>query len=249
MILFYIRHGDPTYVPDELTPLGRRQAESVAKRLAQFGIDEVYSSTSTRAMQTAEPTCEITKNELQTLDWMHESKAAKDMTLQSVSGRKEWVWSHEKYSQILSSKECRELGNLWYEHPALKEFDLGRTPKRVGAELDAWLAGFGYEHDRDRGMYKITSNEYADKRIALFAHEGVGKVFMSELLDIPFPYYAVPFDMHHTGVTAINFDVGDDIYSYGGYARPRVMTHSNDAHLFRDGLPMEHIYTRLKEKY
>ena len=39
MLLFYIRHGDPIYHPDNLTPLGLRQAESVAKRLALFGIE------------------------------------------------------------------------------------------------------------------------------------------------------------------------------------------------------------------
>ena len=54
MILFYVRHGDPIYNPDQLTPLGHRQAESVAKRLALFGVDEIYASTSTRAMQTAQ---------------------------------------------------------------------------------------------------------------------------------------------------------------------------------------------------
>ena len=64
MLLFYIRHGDPIYHPDNLTPLGLRQAESVAKRLALFGIDEVYSSSSIRAQLTAQPTAEITKKEV-----------------------------------------------------------------------------------------------------------------------------------------------------------------------------------------
>ena len=41
MLLFYVRHGDPIYDPDMLTPLGKRQAESVAKRLAMYGIDEI----------------------------------------------------------------------------------------------------------------------------------------------------------------------------------------------------------------
>ena len=44
MLLFYIRHGDPVYDPDSLTPLGLKQAEAVAKRLALFGIDEIYAS-------------------------------------------------------------------------------------------------------------------------------------------------------------------------------------------------------------
>lgn len=55
MLLFYIRHGDPTYNPDELTPLGKRQAEAAAKRLALYGIDRIFASTSNRAIQTAQP--------------------------------------------------------------------------------------------------------------------------------------------------------------------------------------------------
>lgn len=44
MLLFYVRHGDPIYNPDELTPLGRRQAESVAKRLRLYGVDRIYAT-------------------------------------------------------------------------------------------------------------------------------------------------------------------------------------------------------------
>ena len=87
-----------------------------------------------------------------------------------------------------------------------------------------------------------------DKRVALFAHEGAGKAFMSELLDIPFPYYAAHFEMKHTGMTAIYFDEGYSV-KFDGYARARVMTLSNDSHLFRDGLPTNHQSTQLKQKY
>ena len=70
MLFFYVRHGDPTYDPNELTPLGKRQAEAVGKRLAVHGIDKIYSSTSNRAMQTAQPTCEILKKEMTLLKSM-----------------------------------------------------------------------------------------------------------------------------------------------------------------------------------
>ena len=49
MLLFSIRHGEPIYDPDSLTPFGHRQAEAVAKRLALYGIDEIYASSSNRA--------------------------------------------------------------------------------------------------------------------------------------------------------------------------------------------------------
>ena len=247
MILFYIRHGDPIYNPDQLTPLGHRQAEAVAKRLALFGIDEIYSSTSTRAMQTARPTCELVGKEPILLDWMHENHAFREMALPIDEKSKTWCWATPKYSQILASREVRSMGDRWYEHPALAEFHLERSVERIGKNLDAWLASLGLEHDRERGLYKVTKN-IKDRRVALFAHEGAGKMFMSELLDIPFPYYSAHFEMKHTGITAILFDEGHT-WSFDGYARARVMTLSNDSHIYRDGLPMIHASTQLRERY
>lgn len=48
MLFYFIRHGDPIYDPDSLTPLGHKQAEALAKRLCVYGLDEIYTSTSNR---------------------------------------------------------------------------------------------------------------------------------------------------------------------------------------------------------
>ncbi len=66
MLFFYVRHGDPIYNPDELTPLGHRQAEAVAKRLSLYGIDKIYSSTSDRAYLTYSNDSHIYKDGLPT---------------------------------------------------------------------------------------------------------------------------------------------------------------------------------------
>ena len=73
MILYYVRHGDPIYNPDGLTPLGKRQAEACARLLCRTGLDEIYSSTSQRAIDTATPTAEILKKEIKLLDFAHEA--------------------------------------------------------------------------------------------------------------------------------------------------------------------------------
>ena len=75
MLFFYLRHGDPIYHPDMLTPLGHKQAEALAKRLALFGIDRIYASTSNRARQTAEPTAALLKKEITVCDWANEGLA------------------------------------------------------------------------------------------------------------------------------------------------------------------------------
>jgi len=59
MRLYFIRHGQPIYDPDSLTPLGHEQAKALSKRFLNLGLNKVYSSTSTRAIQTAQPTCDL----------------------------------------------------------------------------------------------------------------------------------------------------------------------------------------------
>ena len=52
MLLYVIRHGDPIYNPDSLTPKGKRQAEAVARRLSVHGLDRIFSSPLGRARKT-----------------------------------------------------------------------------------------------------------------------------------------------------------------------------------------------------
>ena len=236
MLLFYVRHGDPTYRPDALTPLGHRQAESVAKRLALFGIDEIYSSDSTRAMETAQPLCKLLNIEIkETFSDFHESRAYLDFAPYAPDGERHWAWAHPEIAPHLLTREVREMGDRWYEHPSISRFDLGKGTERIGAAADAFLASLGFEHDRDRAVYKCTAED-PDKRIALFAHEGVSKAFLSRVLDIPYPLYAMHFEISYTGVTVIEFHPhpSGDLYS------AHVLTHANDSHFYRDGLPLDY---------
>ena len=86
MLFFYIRHGDPIYNPDSLTPLGERQAEAVAKRLAVYGVDKIYASTSNRAIMTATPTAQILKKDITKLDFCNESPSPPAFNLSQHQG-------------------------------------------------------------------------------------------------------------------------------------------------------------------
>lgn len=251
MLIFYVRHGEPIYHPNQLTPLGEKQAESVAGRLVRCGIDEIYASTSNRAMQTAAPLCRLLGKEMIPLDFLNEHNASTIMRVTTPDGVNEWVWSHPYYSEILAGREVREMGDRWYEHPEFARFPFGELIDTVGRELDALLASHGYVHEPDRGLYRVTRRTN-EKRIAIFAHEGMGKIVMSHLLDIPYPYYATHFDMDHTGVTVIRLD--DDTLEYTenepkAYARARVLTLSNDGHLYHDGFPPIHHSSRTINEY
>lgn len=228
MLFFYVRHGDPTYNPDELTPLGHRQAEAVAKRLSLYGIDKIYSSTSNRAYQTAVPTAEILKKDIEKLDFCNEGHAWRELTVVTENGIK-WAFQDEETRKLLVSPEVLALHDKWYTHPDFKEntFEVGL--KRVAEESDEFFKNLGYEHIKGTGTYKVLNDN--NDRVALFAHQGFGLAFLSHILDIPYPVFSMHFDTTHSGVTVIEFKNED------GISVPKILTLSNDSHIYKDGLP------------
>ena len=118
------------------------------------------------------------------------------------------------------------------KHQIFKDSNVESGLKRIYTETDKLFASFGYEHEQYTGRYKVVNP--SNKKIALFAHEGFGLVFLSCLLDIPYPTYCTRFNLSHTGMTVIEFTDNN------GWAIPRVLTHSSDSHLYREGLPINY---------
>lgn len=228
MLLYYLRHGDPIYNPDSLTPLGHEQARSLAKRLAMYGVDEIYSSDSVRAMETAQPTCDLLKKEKTLLPWAHENRAWEQLTVALESGRRTWCFLDPRYVEQFNSAEVRAMGDKWYEHPYFKDTSFKEGIERVDREADAFLLSLGYRHDREKHRYELV--EPNEKRVALFAHQGFGMAFLSSILDIPYPMFCTHFNISHTSMSVIQFD------ETAGFSYPQAIQLSNDSHLYRDGL-------------
>lgn len=228
MLFFYIRHGDPIYDPDMLTPLGHEQARAVAKRLCLYGVDRVFASTSNRARQTAEPTCQLLKKEMTVCDWADEAVAWQEFTVILEDGRRTWGFQHPETTRLFNTPEMRARGVEWYRAPELSAtFESGM--KRVDAAVDTFFLSLGYRHDRENARFEAVAPH--DERVALFAHQGFGMSFFSSLLDIPYPMFCTHFDMGHTGMSVIDFEVRDD-----GYVYPKVLQLANDSHLYREGI-------------
>lgn len=229
MLFFYIRHGDPIYSPDSLTPLGERQAAALAKRLALYGVDQIYASTSNRAILTAQPTCELLKKEMTLLDFANENYAWRDLSVTDANGRRTWLFDNADAMATLTDKELKNLGFRWYEHPHFSQYSFRDGMERIAGESDAFFRSLGYEHIRETGTYKVLKPN--NERVALFAHAGFGIAFLSLLLDIPYPDFSAHFDLCHSGMTVIEFRENN------GCAIPRILTLSSDSHLYREGLP------------
>ena len=229
MLLFYIRHGDPIYEPDSLTPLGKRQAEALAKRLALYGVDRIYASSSERAKETAMPTCEMLKKEMTVLDWCNEHHSFWELCCKRADGSHTWCFCIPEMKELFHRADVRATGREWYKHPAFQDTKFGQNMERVGKETEQLMASLGYVHDVERCGYRAERPN--DQRIALFAHHGFGMSFLSNLLDIPFPMFCTRFDISHSGMTVIEFP------NQEGIVYPQVLQLSNDSHLYREGLP------------
>lgn len=234
MLLFYIRHGDPVYNPDSLTPQGELQAQALAKRLALYGLDEIYTSTSNRAIKTAEPTAKLLNITPTALDFCNEAHPWKNLTVTTEEGKNTWIFHDQRMRAALNSREGIALGERWYDHPVFAgERRFGDYIKQSNREIDEFIASHGYVHNRETHTYRAERPNW--RRIALFAHQGFGMVFLSSLLDIPYSQFCFRFNFGHSSMTVIRFNGDDDAVV------PCVLQLSNDSHLYREGLPTKYI--------
>jgi len=229
MLLYYIRHGDPVYEPDSLTPLGHEQAKAVAKRLAVHGIDKIYSSTSNRARLTAQPLCDLLKTEAELLEWCHEDNAYEYFHIVRPDGTKKWAVMDMPTKKLFVSKELGRMGDLWYEHPRFQNTNFAGGVEFFGIKTDDLLAAHGYVRDEEFNCYR--TQHPSDERIALFAHWGAGGAILSHILGVPYPQFAMHFTMGHSAVTVIEFREVE------GLVIPKALTMASDSHIYKEGLP------------
>jgi broad specificity phosphatase PhoE len=217
-----------------LTELGHQQAEALSKRLALYGLDEIYASTSIRAQMTAEPTCKALGKTATLLDWANESLAWEDFHARQEDNTVTWAFAIPKYIDLFNSPEVIALGNAWYTHPAFSGLNFARGVARIDKAVDEFMLSLGYKHDRERRRYlRVGDTKNAngqEKRIALFAHQGFGIAFFSSLLDIPYPLFATHFDISHSCMSVVAFEDDKE------YTCAKVLQHSNDSHLYKENL-------------
>lgn len=233
MLLFYVRHGDPNYENDSLTPLGQQQAEAVVARMERIRPDRIFCSNLNRAYLTAKPTADRFGAEITRVDFLDEKKAYFDMRCEHKDGmygggKYSWGMDIPEYRVLFASPEVRKMDRDWYRHPVFSDHTgFGACMERVQKGTDDFLASLGYRHDHERCAF--VAERPNDERIAVFAHQGVGLIFLSALLDIPYPQMCTHFDISHSGITVIDF-AGE------GIVVPRVLQLSNDSHLFASGM-------------
>lgn len=230
MKLYVIRHGDPDYKNDDLTPLGKRQAEALAHRLVRSGIDEIYSSPLGRAQATARPTAEILKKKIDILEWASENTTAEHLFVtDSITGKRRWCMAQQT-TNFKNNDTVRLYDNWQNAHPDFAGERVAEQIKYIAESSDAFLKEHGYE--RDGCIYKIT--EPSDKNIAVFCHHGFGTTWMSHIMQIPPHIVWGTFDFPPCAVTVFEFENNEN-----GITTPFCKAFSDTSHFYNAGLPLK----------
>ena len=226
MKIYFVRHGHPDYKNDCLTPIGHKQAEAAAERLADKGIESVFSSTKGRALETAEYTAKRLGLEVIPCDFMREIGWA------SIDGEPILANGHPWYIADIFASEGKSIReNDWQSIEPYCKSRVVECAQTVESGFDAWLLELGYKREGD--YYRVVGDD-TNKTVAMFSHGGSSGVVLSHLFNIPFPQFCGFFRIGFTGVTVVtlNGKKGDLIY-------PKLLS-SDMNHI--EGLQIENVY-------
>ena len=215
MRFLFIRHGEPDYINDCLTPTGRLQAEAAAKRLAGENICEIYASPLGRAQETAGYTARLLGQEITTLDFMREISWGGEGVPNDGH-----IWTLA--DRMLNEDNFDFFVQDWRKHPYFKNNTVMPCYQKVAAGIDDFLAGQGYRHEGRR----FFCNQKNDKTIALFSHGGSGGAALAHILSLPFPYVLCVFPYTYTSVISVDFPS-----RAGEYVHARVELFNDATHI------------------
>ena len=175
MKLLIVRHGDPDYSIDSLTPTGWKEAELLSHRLKQLDVKAFYVSPLGRAKDTASFTLQAMGRTAEEKQWLREF-APKIVKPGETEPDCMWDW----LPQIWTKEPLFFDADNWFRSELYADAPAEQEYRWVTQSLDALLAEHGYV--RDGNLYRaVRPNE---DTIVFFCHFGLECVLLSHLLHI-----------------------------------------------------------------
>lgn len=173
MELIIIRHGDPDYSIDSLTPDGVAEAKLLVKEISNIPVTAFYCSPLGRAKKTASYTLEALHRDAEILPWLEEfrgriQKPGEEEDLCWDRLPSEWTENPQYYTKD------------WYKTDLMQTANAEKEYKIVCAGIDELLEKHGYKHEGNH--YKVINSNH--DKIVLFCHFGVESVILSHIFGI-----------------------------------------------------------------
>lgn len=177
MKIWIVRHADPDYSIDSLTPTGWKEAESLSKRLAKAeGVFHYYVSPLGRAKDTASLTLKKVNAQAKTCEWLREFAPQVKRPDKEGSSACAWDWLPQDWT----AQECFFDKDSWFEHALMQDAGVREEYQWVITEFDKLLAEHGYE--RAGNCYRAVRPNR--DTLVFFCHFGLEGVLLSHLLNI-----------------------------------------------------------------
>ena len=196
MKIYFVRHGYPDYGKDCLTELGHKQAAAAAERLQACGIEQIFSSTKGRALETAEHTAKKLGLPVIPCDFMREINwgAANDEPI--LADGHPWALVNLIAAE---GKSIRDHDWAMGEHFCNNK--VVACTKTVTDGLDAWMSELGYVREGD--YYRVVG-ENTNRSVAMFSHGGASTAALAHLFNLPFPQACGMLHVDFTSVTVVS---------------------------------------------
>lgn len=221
MQIIMIRHGDPDYVNDTLTPKGMDEAIALAKFLKNIRIEKFYCSPMGRARDTAAPALSATGQRAQILDWLHEFP---ECVVDPDNGAVHvpWDFNPRLWTGIPEFYDK----DKWHETDIMKTGNAYEVYKKVCDGIDGLLESYGYV--RSGNCYRAMMPNL--KTIVLVCHFGVQCAILSHLLGISPVLLWQGTICPPTGITRLTTEEREE-----GIAYFRCNRYGDVSHLYLDG--------------
>ena len=175
MKLLIVRHADPDYSIDSLTPTGWKEAALLAERLSRLEVAAFYVSPLGRAKDTASLTLKAMGRTATECPWLREFSAP--IHKPGAEGESiPWDWLPADWTA-----EPRFFDrDAWLEAEPMRAGNVAEQYRWVTGSLDELLAAHGYR--REGEIYR--AERPSTDTVVLFCHFGVECVLLSRLLNL-----------------------------------------------------------------
>ena len=182
MRIILIRHAEPDYSNDILTPRGVKEAECLAKRMAKWPVTAIYCSPFGRAQATMKPALKALGMKATICDWLHEHSTGDHVPPDHSQPLSDYPWN--LYPDYWTKDPLHFSPSRWHESAYIQSLPVPSTGhwEEVKKGWDDLLASYGYV--RDGFVYRIRGNADRNALLVFFCHLGQIGLSAGYLLNI-----------------------------------------------------------------
>ena len=176
MRILLIRHAEPDYTVDSLTPKGHMEAELLSRRLIRYPVQDFYVSPLGRARDTADYTLRKLNRQAEVLPWLAEFRGSYPDPETGERRTVAWDVRPRIWTAFPGISDIR----TWTDAPVFDRGNVREIWKETTDGMDELLGR--YACVKDGPVWRCERN--TDLTIALFCHFGISMAILGYLTDI-----------------------------------------------------------------